>query len=341
MILLFVYLFIALFVSFICSIMEAVLLSVPNAYLKSIAEAGDNSAKAMLELKADIDRPLSAILSLNTVAHTVGAAGVGAQATIVFGEAYFGLVSAILTILILVVTEIIPKTLGANYARPLVGVVVKLLKICLFITYPLVVASSYITRLLSKDKSMATTSREELSAMANMATQEGVFSSEENKIMQNLVKLKHKTVSQVMTPRTVVVAADQAMTLTDFFAEKSTYHFSRIPVYEGSKDHVTGYVLRAEIFEKLASSESDLCLKDIKRDIGVLPDNTVLFDAWEQLSKNRAHIASVIDEYGGLDGIVTLEDIIETLIGLEILDEKDRVADMQQYAKKQWQDKKK
>lgn len=171
MTLLLIYLFVALFTSFVCSIMEAVLLSTPVSFLKSKMELGDKNAETMLELKSDIDKPLSAILSLNTVAHTVGAAGVGAQATIVFGEAYFGLVSAVLTILILVLTEIIPKTVGANFSKELIGISAKVIKGMVILTYPLVWLSSLVTKMLAREKSELTTSREEISALASIGTQ--------------------------------------------------------------------------------------------------------------------------------------------------------------------------
>ncbi|MDD2982052.1 MAG: CNNM domain-containing protein [Crocinitomicaceae bacterium] len=341
MTLLLVYLFTALIVSFICSIMEAVLLSVSIPYLKSKSNDGDKNADAMILLKQDIDKPLSAILSLNTVAHTVGAAGVGAQATFVFGEAYFGIVSAILTVLILVLTEIIPKTLGANYNRELVGVTSKTIKGMIIIIYPLVWLSSILTKLLSRDKSQLTTSREEISALASIGMQEGIFADKENKIIQNLIKLKSLKIKTVMTPRIVVVTADEEMTLQEFLKNKEFLHFSRIPIYQGNKDNITGYIFRELVFEKLAEDQFDLKLKDIKREIVIFSKHKVLFDAWDELLHKKEHISLVIDEYGGMDGITTLEDIIETLLGFEILDEKDKVEDMQQYARKRWQEKQK
>ncbi|MFD2907942.1 CNNM domain-containing protein [Flavobacterium ardleyense] len=341
MTLLLVYLFIALFVSFMCSIAEAVLLSIPISFLKSKSEMGDKNANTMMSLKEDIDKPLSAILSLNTVAHTVGAAGVGAQATVVFGAAYFGIVSAVLTILILVVTEIIPKTLGANYNRELIGITSKIIKGMIFIIYPLVWLSSILTKMLSREKSQLTTSREEISALASIGTQEGVFADKENKIIQNLIKLKSLRIKTVMTPRIVVVTANEDMTLQEFLKNKEFLHFSRIPIYHDNRDNITGYVFRELVFEKLAEDQFDLKLKDIKRDIVVFSKNITLFDAWEELLQKKEHISLVIDEYGGMDGITTLEDIIETLLGFEIVDEKDKTEDMQQYALKRWQEKQK
>lgn len=341
MTLLLIYLFVALFTSFICSVMEAVLLSTPISYLKSKLESGDKSAQSMLELKEDIDKPLSAILSLNTVAHTVGAAGVGAQATVVFGEAYFGLVSAVLTILILVLTEIIPKTLGANYSRELIGLASKVIKGMIFIIYPLVWVSSILTKLLSKKTEELTTSREEISALASIGTQEGIFLDKENKIIQNLIKLKTLKIKEVMTPRMVVVTANEEMTLEEFLKNKEFLHFSRIPIFHENRDNITGYIFRELVFEKLAEDQFNLKLKDIKRKIIKFPEHMTLFDAWDEMLHKKEHISLIIDEYGGMDGITTLEDIIESLLGFEIVDEKDKVDDMQQYAVKRWQEKQK
>ncbi len=336
MALLLTYLFIALFTSFLCSIMEAVLLSTPVSYLKAKLEQGVSSAAIFLKLKEDIDKPLSAILTLNTIAHTVGAAGVGAQATLVFGEAYFGLVSAVLTILILVLTEIIPKTIGANYSRELMGVAAKTIRAMIFITYPLVIVSAFLTRLLSRKEAGFTTSREEISALANIGKEEGIFGDKENKIIQNLIKLKGIRVNEIMTPRIVVVVASEDMTLKEFLVNKEFLHFSRIPVYHDHRENITGYVFREEVFEKLAEDKFDLSLNDIKREIVTFPKTVTLFNAWEKLLNEKEHIALIIDEYGGMDGIVTLEDIIEALLGFEIVDEKDRVADMQQFAMDRW-----
>lgn len=341
MTLLLIYLFIALFTSFVCSIMEAVLLSTPVSFLKSKMELGDKNAETMLELKSDIDKPLSAILSLNTVAHTVGAAGVGAQATIVFGEAYFGLVSAVLTILILVLTEIIPKTVGANYSKELIGISAKVIKGMVILTYPLVWLSTLVTKMLAREKSELTTSREEISALASIGTQEGIFADKENKIIQNLIKLKSLKIKEVMTPRIVVVTANEEMTLEEFLKNKEFLHFSRIPIFQENKDNITGYVFRELVFEKLAEDQFNLKLKDIKREIIQFPESMTLFDAWDEMLQKKEHISLIIDEYGGMDGITTLEDIIESLLGFEIVDEKDQVEDMQKYAIKRWQERQK
>lgn len=336
MILLFVYLFLALFVSFLCSIMESVLLSTPQSFLIVKQQKGNKWAQTFIDLKANIDKPLSAILSLNTVAHTVGAAGVGAQAIVVFGEASFGIVSAILTLLILVITEIIPKTIGARFWRNLSRFASVTIRAMVVITYPLVVMSAFVTRMFSKHGAEYTTSREEIAALASIGADEGVFSEKEHKIIQNVLRLKNVKVSEIMTPRVVVAVADENLYLDDFLKSKDYLKFSRIPIYSGDDENITGYVFRQAVFEKLAEDRHELKLKEIKREILIVPKSMVLFTLWEKLLEKKEHIALVVDEYGGMDGIVTMEDVIETLLGLEIVDEKDTITDMQKYARERW-----
>jgi len=338
MILLLFYLFLALFVSFLCSIMEAVLLSTPQSFLIVKHENGNTWAKAFVDLKANIDKPLSAILSLNTVAHTVGAAGVGAQAVKIFGDASFGIVSAILTILILVITEIIPKTIGARYWRNLAMVTSIIIQGMIIITYPLVAMSAVITKLISKNKQEQTTSREEIAALASIGAVEGVFSNKEHKIIQNLLSLKNLKVTAIMTPRVVVSIADEQQFLKDILLNEDYLKFSRIPVFSGNDENITGYVFKQEVFKKLAEDHHELRLKDVKREIIIVPNTIVLFRLWEKLLTNKEHIALIVDEYGGFEGIVTMEDIIETLLGLEIVDETDTITDMQKYARDKWKE---
>ncbi|RLD85252.1 MAG: hemolysin [Bacteroidetes bacterium] len=340
MILLLFYLFLALFVSFLCSIMESVLLSTPIPFLNVKEENGHKSATTFIKLKNNIDRPLSAILSLNTVAHTIGAAGVGAQATKMFGELYFGIISAILTLLILVFSEIIPKTIGARYWRKLALGSGKIINIMVIITFPLVIMAGYITKLFSRDQNELSVSREEISAMANIGTKEGIFEEKENKIIQNLIRLGTVKVTEIMTPRVVVTVADENMSLEEFLRKKEFLHFSRIPVYSNNIENITGYILRQTVFEKLAEDETNLKLKDICREIVIAHEFQTLLNLWEVLLEKKEHIALIVDEYGGMDGIVTMEDIIETILGIEIVDERDQVIDMQQYARERWNERK-
>ena len=334
---LFAYLFLALFVSFLCSLAESVLLTTPKTFLTTIKEK-QKWANSFLKLKINIDEPLSAILSLNTVAHTIGAAGVGAKAVDEFGDASLGVISAILTILILVISEIIPKTIGARYWRKLSKVTFYIIKVMLVITYPLVIISIQITKLISKNKKEDTTSREEISALAKIGTAEGVFSENENKIIQNILKLQKIKVTQIMTPRVVVTSIDENLSLKEFQNDRSFLNFSRIPTFNNQNEKITGYIFLQDILEKLSNKENtNVLIKKFKREVLRVPNNVTLFNLWDQLILKKEHIAIVIDEYGGIDGIVTMEDVIETLLGLEITDENDVVVDMQKYAKERWE----
>ncbi|MEX0980758.1 MAG: CNNM domain-containing protein [Bacteroidales bacterium] len=334
--LLIIYLLIALLISFLCSIMESVLLSTPASYLYVKKEQGNRTANRMILMKIKIDRPLSAILSLNTIAHTVGAAGVGAQAVKVFGEVYFGVISAVLTLMILIFSEIIPKTIGARFWRQLALFVGQAIQVTIILTYPLVIISALFTKLLSKKGAEKTTSREELSVLARIGREEGVFGEKENKIIQNILRLRTLKVREIMTPRVVVSAADENMLLKEFPKVSAFLHFSRIPVYHEILDNITGYVFRQTVFEKLSEKGATLKLKDIKRDILITYQSRPIFSVWEELLERKEHIAVVVDDFGGLQGIVTMEDIIETLLGFEILDETDAVTDMQEYARDRW-----
>jgi len=319
--------------------MEAVLLSTPQFFLAAQKEKGNAWANSFIDLKKNIDKPLSAILSLNTVAHTIGAAGVGAEAIKIFGEASFGIVSAVLTLLILIISEIIPKTFGATYWRKLARISSIIIKGMIFITYPLVVMSAYITKLIKNNNKEQTTSREELAALANIGTEEGTFLDKENRIIQNVLRLKNIKVTEIMTPRVVVALADEEQSLTDFSKIKEVQKFSRIPVFSENDENITGYVFSQTVYEKLAKDQHQLKLKEIKRPIVIVPDSITLFNLLEKLIEKKEHIALIVDEYGGMDGIVTMEDIFETLLGFEIVDEKDTITDMQKYARDRWKEK--
>lgn len=340
MTLLLFYLFLALIVSFLCSIMESVLLSTSLSFLNVKKESDHKSATIFIKLKNNITRPLSAILSLNTIAHTIGAAGVGSQATKIFGEVYFGIISAILTLLILIFSEIIPKTIGARFWRELAMSSGKIINVMVIITYPLVLMSAYITRQFSRNTNELSVSREEISAMANIGTKEGIFEEKENKIIQNLIRLRTIKVSEIMTPRVVVITADENMSLEDFLTKKDFSYYSRIPIYSNNNENITGYISRQTVLEKLTNKETNLKLQDVCRKIIVVPESVTLMNLWEILLEKREHIALIVDEYGGMDGIVTMEDIIETLLGVEIVDERDKIIDMQHYARERWKERK-
>lgn len=331
------YLLLALGVSFLCSILEAVLLSVTPSYVAALEQEGSVIGQRLRELKDDIDRPLAAILSLNTIAHTVGAAGVGAQAERVFGSTYVAIISAILTLLILVFSEIIPKTLGAVYWRRMAPAVTRILRVIEWTMLPFVWLSKGITRLLSsKEDRSASVSREEITALAELGKEEGIFEEEESRILKNLFRFSSLRVRDIMTPRTVVQALPEDKTIDDVVEENSEFRFSRIPVYTENRDDITGYVLKDEILLKAAQEEDQLTLRELKREILAIPDALPLPELFERLLDRLEHIALVVDEYGGTAGIVSMEDVVETLLGLEIVDEVDSAKDMQVLARQQW-----
>ena len=332
------YLFLALVVSFICSMVEAVLLTIPQSYLVSV-RSQSSWANSFLSFKKNIDKPLSAILTLNTIAHTIGAAGVGAQVTNLYGDSFLGIASALLTILILFFSEIIPKTIGAIYWKSLSKVTYYTLRIMLIVTYPIVIVSIKITQIFAKQKQNNVT-REELSALANLGYSEGVFSMQENKIIQNIIDLKKIKASDILTPRVVVFSAEENMSLKEFCELKNFSKHSRVPIYNKEIENITGYVFLQDVIEKRTDKKNDKAsLKKLKREILAVPESVNIFSLFNQFLQKKEHISLIVDEYGGFEGIVTMEDIIETLIGLEIIDENDQVVDMQQYAKQKWMDK--
>ncbi|NGP89815.1 CNNM domain-containing protein [Fodinibius halophilus] len=336
MYLLIFYLSLAIGVSFLCSLLEATLLSVSHSYIAIMERKGVRTGKLLRRYKEDIDRPLSAILSLNTIAHTVGAAGVGAQAQIVFGDAYVAISSAVLTFLILVLSEIIPKTIGATYWRNLAPFAARTLRILMVSLYPFVVMSQAITRWLSDDNNLPSFSREEFGALADLGVEEGVFEEEESRIFKNLIRFNSLRVKDIMTPRTVVVGFEEDLEVGDVSENVEQLHFSRLPVYGKERDEITGYVLKNDLLLMMARGETDQQLKELKRDILIVPEMMPLQDFFERLMTKQEHIAIVVDEYGGFAGVVTMEDLVETLLGMEIIDEVDNIEDMQKMARKKW-----
>lgn len=336
--LLILYLLIAIGVSFMCSVLEAVILSITPSYVRIKVEEGARSAKLIKSLKEHIGRPLSAILTLNTIAHTVGAAGVGAQAVKVFGEVYFGLISAVLTILILIFSEVIPKTIGARYWRKLAVPSARIIRVLVYILYPLVIASEFFTRLIIRPRSKApsTITREEIAILTRLGSKEGALKESEGKLINNILMMKSIRVKQVLTPRTVVKAVQEDTTLEEFFGMKEEMQFSRIPVYVESIEDSNSYVLKNDVLEKMVEIRGSMKLKDIKRPAIIIPETLYMHKLFEQMLLKKEHIALVVDEYGGFEGIVTMEDIIETILGLEIQDETDLYPDMQQLARERW-----
>lgn len=318
--------------------MEAVLLSTPLSYVTMKEKQGVKAASFLRKHKEDVDKPLSAILSLNTVSHTMGAAGVGAQASIIFGDAYFGLISATLTIIILLFSEILPKTIGAYYWKSLVVFAGIVIEGMIYLTYPLVLISRTLTNIIpNKKESENYVSREEFSVLVDIGTKEGVINIAESRIIQNIIKLRDVKVEEVMTPRVVVETAPENMTIAEFHKVQGYKHYTRIPIFSAeNNEDITGFVNRQDVIENMANDNFDLQLSSIKRELLVVPNLQPLTVLWERLLAKKAHIALVVDEYGGFEGIVTLEDVLETILGLEIMDERDVAPDLQQFARERW-----
>ena len=328
------YIVLAIGVSFLCSVLEAVLLSVSPAYMGTLAATNPSAADRLKALKSDVERPLAAILSLNTVAHTIGAAGAGAQAAAVFGSDAIGVFSAVLTLGILVLSEIIPKTLGAVYWRGLAPMVSRILPILIWITIPLVWLSQGITKLIARGEKEGQVSREELAALAQIGTDEGVFDETEGRILRSLFRFRELTARDVMTPRTVIVAYPETTPLAQIAADPP--RFSRLPVYRADRDNVTGFVLKDDVLAAAASGRGDEPASALARDLLTVPGTLPLPDLFEQLLDRREHLALVVGEYGGTSGVASVEDVVETLLGLEIQDESDAHHDMQAEARARW-----
>lgn len=349
--LLITYALLSILFSFLCSVLEAVLLSVPPSYVEIEAQKGTSKGLALKEMKDEIDRPLSAILTLNTIAHTVGAMGVGAAAATIWAnsEPWFNVpflnipvtgevvVAVLMTLAILLLSEIIPKTIGASYWRGLTGFTVTSLKIIMFILFPLVWLSQLITKLLKSPGHGSVLSRQDFKAMADIGAKEGVIRKGESKIINNLLAFSTIQAQNIMTPRTVVKAADGVTTIKEFYEANQNLRFSRIPVFKGNKDSINGFVLKDEILDNMIKQDGSATLETIKREIMIVNKTMPMPELFNRLMEKREHIALVVDEFGGMSGIVTMEDVIETLLGMEIVDELDNTVDMQALARANWE----
>ncbi len=315
--------------------LEATLLSTPLSFITGLEEQGVKGAQRLKRLKQNSDRPISAILCLNTIANTVGASIVGSLVYEVYGNALVGIFSTVFTLCILVFSEIIPKTVGSNYWRSLALPASVIINGMIFISFPLVWVIERLQKLISANANQVSVSREDISAMVSVATEEEVIEKDEKKMIQNLLKLDEVTAHEIMTPSVVVEMAPSTMTIKEFYDSENTH--SRILVYDEEQDeYVLGYVLRQEVLEKMAEDKFNSTLNDIIRPILTFGEDDSVADIWEKLLEKKEHVSAILDEYGSLRGIVTMEDVIETMLGQEIVDEKDEVVDMQEYAKDQW-----
>ena len=335
--LLLVYVFSALLLSFLCSIAEAVLLSLTPSYIEAQRDKRPRYAARLRRMKQDnLDQSLAAILTLNTIAHTVGAIGAGAKAAVVFGSAWFGLFSALMTLGILFLSEILPKTIGALHWSKFVAPTALFVRILIVILYPLVWISEKLTKSISHGKAVHVFSRDEFIAMARVGENSGYVKNSESRIIQSLFRFGDLKVTDIMTPCSVMTAVQEDQDLAEGLEIITQKPFSRLPLYNKDIDDITGFVLRADILLANAQDRSQEPVKSLKREIHTVPGTVSLTTLLERLIKERQHIAIVVNEYGGTEGLVTLEDLLETLIGVEIVDEMDKVEDMRALARELW-----
>ena len=331
--LLIIYIAVALVVSFVCSVSEAVILSITPSYTGLLQQGGKvKLARSLSRLKEDINQPLSAILTLNTIAHTVGAAGAGAQATKVFGDTSLGIFSGLLTLAILVFSEIIPKTLGAHYWRELTPMTVWFLELIVKLLYPFVKLSTLLTSKIAGTPSLKGFNRQELAAMAELSSDEGQIEYRERLVIKNLLEFQYVKIKQIVTPRIVVFSVDVSLTVGQYFEKHSGQQFSRIPVYKTGPEDIVGFVLRSELLTKFVEGKADQKLESCLRPIHAVPESLRLSALLDAFLVAHHQIAIVVDEHGGFEGIITLEDILERLIGQDIVDESDKVPNMRSFA---------
>ena len=324
----------AIGISFICSLAEAALLSMTPSFIADIRETNPARADMLKKLKVDnVDQSLAAILTLNTIAHTLGSIGAGAQATIVFGSAWFGLFSALMTLAILILSEIMPKTLGTAYWRQLSGLVAYFVRGIIILLYPIIWFSERLTKMLVRGKDSNVFSRREFAALASVGEESGQIDPLESRIIRNLLAFGAIKVEDIMTPRSVMLAFEESMTVAEVLAERPKLTFSRLPIYDQELDDVKGFVLKTDMLLAKANHAMNKPLHQFKRDITFVFSKMKLFDLLDLMLKDHIHIAITVGEYGEVKGLVTLEDVLETLLGLEIVDEIDKVEDMQALAR--------
>ncbi|PJF21746.1 MAG: hemolysin [Phototrophicales bacterium] len=330
---------IAIAFSFLCSMLEAGLLSTPSTYIETKAQDGNRAGRWMQMAKENVDEPITAILTLNTFAHTVGAAGAGAQAVGVFGSQWAAVITFVLTLLILIFSEIIPKTVGAVYWKQLFTFNAYTIRFLVLGLYPAVWAFKAMTRLITPEEKLPTITRAEIEMMAHISAEEGSLNENENRILKNLLHLDKVQVGDIMTPRTVVLAFQQDMTVGQVLetSKQRMLPYSRIPVYGENIDDITGFILRYDVLKYAAADRHDMRLKDFLRPIHAVPETLVLTKAMDVLMQNQQHILLVIDEYGGTAGVITLEDVMESLLGAEITDESDLVEDLRKLAQQRYE----
>ena len=323
----------AVLISAMCSLFEAVLYSVPVGHIESLANADRKAGRILQRLRENVDRPIAAILSLNTIANTAGAAVAGAAAASVFGEAWVGYFSAAFTLAILMFSEVIPKTAGVVYNRPLALVVAPPLALLVWLFRPLIWLCGMVTRVVSQGREPEHVSEEEILGLARMGQQTGALESDQAAAIANILTLQDKSVRDIMTPRTVVFALHASTTLEEL-RTRGTFEHSRIPVYDKNPDDVVGIVLGREVLAAMAGGSGEARLEEMMRPVDFVAESVGLDRLLRMFMEKRQHLLIVLDEFGGLAGVVTLEDVIEEILGQEIVDEFDRVADLRELARR-------
>lgn len=333
---------IAIVTSFLCSLWEAVLLSITPSYAQIKMQEGSRLGKRLQRFKENIDRPLAAILTLNTIAHTVGAIGVGDQASKIWADAnplITGVaIPVVMTLAILILSELIPKTLGANYWKELTPFTARSLAFVIRLLAPLVWFSQLVTKAFKKEDVGSAFTRSDFLAMADIGARQGIFEQHETDIITNLLHFRSVRASDIMTPRTVVKSASMHETIDRFFEKNRDQRFSRIPLYENdSHDNIVGYMLKDELLVRMADGGGDAEVGVLRRDVITVQNDYPIVELFNLFLAKREQIALVIGEFGGMAGIVTMEDVIETLLGVEIVDESDQTEDMQLLARRNWE----
>ena len=321
----------AVFFSFLCSLFEAALYSVPVGHVESLAKSGSASGRILKKFRENVDAPIAGILSLNTIAHTVGAALAGAAAAEVLGEPWLPHFSAVFTLVILLFSEIIPKTIGVVYARHLVSWIAYPIQILIWTQAPLIWLCQFVTRLISRGKVEHVVSSEELIALAHMGRRAGTIDVDEGNVIQNILLLKKKTVQQIMTPRTVIYSLQARQKIGEVL-QNGVPSYGRIPIIDEDAEDVVGIVHRRDILSAVAEGRENVPIQDLARSAHFVVETLTLDRVLRMFLELRQHLFVVIDEYGGLEGVVTLEDVLEELIGQEIVDETDEVVDLRELA---------
>ena len=327
------YFLLAIGVSFLCSLLEAVILSVTHSQIGMLVKTNTKQGKMLQKLKDDINRPLAAILTLNTISHTLGAAGMGAQVLYLYGSGAVAIASAVLTFCILVFSEILPKTIGAYFCRSLAIPSAYLIRFLMVIAFPFVWLSNTLSNFITSSEDKG--SREEITAMAEMGEDEGSIDEQESDIIENLFRLKEIQIEDILTPRSVIYAFEDTQTVGEIMDSTEDIIFSRIPVFNDNIDNVIGMVYKDNLLETMADDYFEKTMSQLVEPVEKVYEKESVEMVLNKFIKNRSHMFIVKDEFGGTTGIVTLEDCIETLLGVEIMDESDKVADMRELAKDQ------